>query len=116
MAEYEALMLSVKLLKKVGAKQIMVMVYSELIIKQIKGEYAAKHPRLRVYRNAALDALKCFNEVDLQVMPRGQNILADILATLAASCKITFRQTCSYTVEVKCRPIVPDNIRYWQVL
>jgi ribonuclease HI len=114
-AEYEALMLGLKLLKKVGAKQIMVRGDSELIIKQIKGEYAAKHPRLRAYRNAALDALKCFNEVDLQVMPRGQNILADGLATSAASCKIPFRQTRPYTVKVKCRPTVPDNIRYWQV-
>jgi ribonuclease HI len=89
-AEYEALMLGLKLLKKVGAKQIMVRGDSELIIKQIKGEYAAKHPRLRAYRNVVLDALKCFNEVDLQVMPRGQNILADGLATSAASCKIPF--------------------------
>jgi ribonuclease HI len=114
-AEYEALMLGLKLLKKVGAKQIMVRGDSELIIKQIKGEYAAKHPRLRAYRNVVLDALKCFTEVDLQVMPRGQNILADGLATSAATCKIPFRSTRPYTVEVKCRPTVPDNIRYWQV-
>jgi ribonuclease HI len=90
-AEYEALMLSLKLLKKVGAKQIMVRGDSKLIIKQIKGEYVAKHPRLRAYRNVVLDALKCFNEVNLQVIPRGQNILADGLATSAASCKIPFR-------------------------
>jgi ribonuclease HI len=44
---------------------------SKLIIKQIKGEYAMKHPRLRAYRNVVLDALRCFTEVDLQVMPRG---------------------------------------------
>lgn len=113
--EYEALMLGLKLLKRVGAKQIMVRGDSELVVKQIKGEYASKHPRLRAYRNAALDALKCFNEVDLQVMPRGQNILANGLATSAASCKIPFHQTRPYTVEVKCRPTVPDNIRYWQV-
>jgi ribonuclease HI len=114
-AEYEALMLGLKLLKKVGAKQIMVRGDSELIIKQIKGEYAAKHPRLRAYRNVVLDALRCFTEVDLQVMPRGQNILADGLATSAATCKIPFCPTRPYTVEVKCRPTVPDNIRYWQV-
>jgi ribonuclease HI len=114
-AEYEALMLGLKLLKRVGAKQIMVRGDSELIIKQIKGEYAAKHPRLRAYRNVVLDALRCFTEVDLQVMPRGQNILADGLATSAATCKIPFRSTRPYTVEVKCRPTVPDNIRYWQV-
>jgi ribonuclease HI len=111
-AKYEALMLGLKLLKKVGAKQIMVRGDFELIIKQIKGEYVAKHPRLRAYMNVVLDALKCFNEVDLQTMPRGHNILADGLATSAASCKIPFRQTCPYTVEVKCRPTVPDNIRY----
>jgi ribonuclease HI len=114
-AEYEALMLGLRLLKKVGAKQIMVRGDSELIIKKIKGEYAAKHPCLRAYRNVVLDALKCFNEVDLQVMPRGQNILADGLATSATSCKIPFCQTLPYIFEVKCRPTVPDNIRYWQV-
>jgi ribonuclease HI len=57
-AEYEALMLGLKLLKKVGAKQIMVRGDSELVVKQIKGEYASKHPHLRAYRNVALDALK----------------------------------------------------------
>ena len=114
-AEYEALMLGLKLLKRVGAKQIMVRGDSELIIKQIKGEYATKHTNLRAYTNVVLDALRCFTEVDLQVMSRGQNILADRLATSAATCKIPFRSTCPYTVEVKCRPTVPDNIRYWQV-
>ena len=64
-AEYEALMLGLKLLKKVGAKQIMVRGDSKLIIKKIKGEYPAKHPMLRSYRNNVLDALQCFTEVDL---------------------------------------------------
>jgi ribonuclease HI len=58
-------MLSLNILKKFGAKQIMVRGDSELIIKQVKGEYAVKHPRLRAYRNVVLDALRCFNEVDL---------------------------------------------------
>jgi hypothetical protein len=113
--EYEALMLDLKILKKVGAKQIMVRGDSELIIKQVKGEYAVKHPRLRAYRNVVLDALRCFNEVDLQVMLRGQNILADGLDTSAAAYKIPFHPTRPYTVEVKCRLTVPNNIRYWQV-
>jgi hypothetical protein len=75
----------------------------------------ARHPRLRSYRNATLDAHQCFTEIDFQVMPRGQNILADGLATSTTTCKIPFRPTRQYTVEVKCRPTVPDNIRYWQV-
>jgi ribonuclease HI len=58
-------MLGLKLLKQVCAKQIMVRGDSKLIIKQIKGEYATKHPHLKAYRNVVLDALKCFIEVDL---------------------------------------------------
>lgn len=42
----------------------------ELIIKQIKGEYYAKHPRLRAYEHAVLDFLQCFPEYGLSVIPR----------------------------------------------
>jgi hypothetical protein len=41
--------------------------------------------------------------------------LADGLATSATTCKITFHSTHPYTVEVKCRPTVPENIRCWKV-
>jgi hypothetical protein len=85
---------------------------SEFIIKQVKGEYVAKHPHLRAYINFVLDALRCFTKVDLQVMPRGQNIFADGLATSVATCKIPLQSTHSYTLEVKCQPTVPENIRY----
>jgi ribonuclease HI len=89
-AEYEALILGLKLLKNLGAKRIAIRGDFELIIKQIKGEYFAKHPRLRAYRNVVLDLLQCFTEYDLQVIPRGQNILADGLATSTTTCKIPF--------------------------
>jgi hypothetical protein len=46
---------------------------------------------------------------------RGQNILADGLATSAATCKIPFHSMCPYMVEVKYKPTVPENIRYWKV-
>ena len=47
--EYEALLLGLHLLKKLEAKRISVLGDSELIIRQIKGEYSAKNPRLREY-------------------------------------------------------------------
>ena len=46
-AEYEALILGLNLLKKLGAKRIVFLGDSELVIKQINGEYTPKHPRLR---------------------------------------------------------------------
>ena len=60
--EYEALMLGLQILKISGVKRISIHGFSELIINQIKGEYSAKHPRLREYRNFFLDLLQCFLE------------------------------------------------------
>jgi len=51
----------------------------------------------------------------LSLIPRGKNILADDLATLASTCKIPFHPNRKYDVEVKHRPAVPDNVRFWQV-
>jgi ribonuclease HI len=52
--EYEALMLGLKLLKKLGTRRISVRGNSKLIIKQIKGEYSGKHSILRDYINVVL--------------------------------------------------------------
>ena len=57
-------------MKKLGAKRIYVHGDSELIIKQIKGEYFAKHHRLRAYIISMLDFQHTFVEYDLVVIPR----------------------------------------------
>ena len=43
-AEYEALIAGLKILRKLNAKRIAVYGDSELVIKQVKGEYQEKHP------------------------------------------------------------------------
>jgi len=45
-AEYEALITRLKILKKLNAKRISVYGDFELVIKQVKGEYQAKNPRM----------------------------------------------------------------------
>lgn len=45
-AEYEALIAGLKILKKLNAKRISVYGEFKLVIKQVKGEYQAKHPRM----------------------------------------------------------------------
>ena len=69
-AEYEALILGLTLLKRLGARRITVRGDSELIIKQVNGGYTAKHPRLRAYRNDTMDLLKTFIEYELVFVPR----------------------------------------------
>ena len=54
MVEYEALIMGLKVLKELGAKNIAVHGDSKLVINQVKGIYQTNHPRLRVYRNLAL--------------------------------------------------------------
>lgn len=53
-AEYEALIQGLNILKKLGARRITVLRNPKLVIKQVNGEYAEKHPRLREYRNDAM--------------------------------------------------------------
>lgn len=109
--KYEAILLGLKLLKKLGAKIILFQGYFEFIIKHIKGEYAAKHPRLRNYMNAVLKFLRNFEEYDLTVIPRNQNVLANGLSFSASTCQMPHPNK-QYTMEVKHCPIVPDNMRH----
>jgi len=64
-AEYEALITDPNILKKLGAKMISVYGDLELVIKKVKGEYQAKHLRMRAYRKSVLDILKMFPEYTL---------------------------------------------------
>ena len=73
--EYEALIASLKILRELNAKMILVYGDSELVIKQVRGEYQAKHTRMRAYRNAVLDILKLFSKYTLTCVLRIQNII-----------------------------------------
>lgn len=85
-----------------------------MIIKQVNGEYTAKHPRLRTYKDDAMDLLKTFAEFQLTFVSRNQNILSNGLAFAARTC-LTPYEIKKCTTQVKYIPIVPDNERYWQV-
>ena len=85
-----------------------------MIIKQVNGEYTTKHPRLRAYRDDTMDLLKKNSEFQLTFVPRNQRILANGLA-FATSTSLKPYERKQYTIQVKYRPSVPDNEKYWQV-
>ena len=85
-----------------------------MIISQVNGEYTAKHPRLRAYRDDAMDLLKSFTDFKLTFVPRNHNILANGLAFVSSTCLKPYESK-QYTVHVKYRPAVLDNEKYWQV-
>ena len=113
-AEYEALILGLTLLRKLEARRITVRGDSELIIKQVNGEYTAKHPRLRAYMNDTVDLLKTFVEYELVFVPRSQNVIANGLAYLDSSYPRTPSDQ-RIIIQTKFRPAVSENEKYWQV-
>jgi len=70
---------------------------------------------LRAYRNLVLDLLEEFLEYNLTMIPRGGNQIADALSTSSLVFKIPFFPNKRYEIEVKHRPTVPNNIKYWKI-
>ena len=77
----------------------------------MNGEYTAKHPRLQAYRDDVVDLLKTFTEYELNFVLKNKNILANGLALAASTCLKPYERK-KYTVQVKYRPIVSNNIKY----
>jgi len=115
MAEYEALLLGLKLLKTLGATKVSILGDSDLIIQQMKGNFVTNDNRMRAYRTAASNILNAFTEFQLDKISRNRNIQAHSLATFASTCKLPFSPNHHFTAEIKHRPVVPNNIKDWQV-
>jgi len=65
MAEYEALLLGLKLIRDLGATKDSILGDSDLIIQQMEGNFVTNDNRLRAYRRAAIDILNTFSESQL---------------------------------------------------
>jgi len=82
-AEYRALITGLEKAKEMGAKAILVRGDSELIIKQMRGEYRVKHPDMRQLYDEAQFLLHQFDEAKIEHNLRHKNELADKLVNLA---------------------------------
>jgi ribonuclease HI len=82
-AEYRALITAMEEAKRLGAKNIVIRGDSELIIKQMKGEYRVKHPDMRTLYGEAQDLIAQFDSATITHNLRHKNELADKLANLA---------------------------------
>ena len=60
-AKYEALMLAIQIPKGFEEKKVLIRRDLELVIKQLQGEYQARHPRMRSYRNVIQDLVEGFD-------------------------------------------------------
>ena len=81
-AEYEALLIRMAMVQRMGGKSIKLFSDSRLVVGQVKGEFEAKDKRMQGY----LSQVKClqskFDSFDLLHIPRNGNAHVDSLAML----------------------------------
>ncbi|HEX3433620.1 MAG TPA: ribonuclease HI family protein [Solirubrobacteraceae bacterium] len=82
-AEYRALLLGLERARQLGADEVEVIGDSELIAKQVRGEYKVKNADMRELHALALAALRSFDRWQIRTVPRAQNADADALVNAA---------------------------------
>ena len=83
LAEYEALIAALEAAGDYGYDEVHVRGDSELIVKQVRGEYDTNNPELREKRVTVRELLRAFDEWTLEYVPREVNERADELANEA---------------------------------
>jgi tryptophan 2,3-dioxygenase/ribonuclease HI len=82
-AEYRGLLLGLERAAALGATEVEAINDSELIAKQVNGEYKVKHAELKPLHAQALELLGTFASWSVRSVPRAQNAAADALVNRA---------------------------------
>lgn len=82
-AEYRALLLGIERAAELGASELELVGDSELIVRQVKGEYKVKDATLRGLHAEVKRALRPFDRWSIRHVRREQNAAADRLVNVA---------------------------------
>lgn len=82
-AEYEALVMGLEEARRRGVPEIVVRLDSELLVRQLRGEYRVKNAALSPLAQRAIRLLSEFASARLEHVPRALNAHADRLANEA---------------------------------
>ena len=83
--EYEALLMEMMMVQKMGGKAVKVFSDSKLVVGQVRGDLEARDSRMQEYLCQIRSIQENFEVFDLSHIPRSGNTHADSLATLATS-------------------------------
>ncbi len=87
-AEYEGVLLALQIAKELGAKELHLKLDSELVVKQLNGEYKVKNQRLGVLHVEATRLLGAFPKVTISQISRNENRESDKLVNAALDGKV----------------------------
>ncbi len=82
-AEYMGLILGLKRARAMGIKELEILADSELLVKQLNGEYQVKAANLKPLHDEARALLGAFPSVEVRHIPREQNSAADEMSNRA---------------------------------
>jgi ribonuclease HI len=87
-AEYTGLILGLKRAKAMGLRELDVLADSELVVKQLNGEYAVKADHLKPLYDEAKLLLKGFDQIEVRYIPREENEAADEMSNRAIDLRL----------------------------
>jgi ribonuclease HI len=82
-AEYEAVIAGLELAHASAVTDLVIKIDSELVVRQLNGEWKIKNDRLRQLAVKARALMRGFERVEIEHVPRGENARADTLANHA---------------------------------
>ncbi len=87
-AEYTAAIMGMEHAVKLGASRVRLFADSELLVKQLNGQYKVKNEGLKPLHHKVKELIAKIGSVEVQYIPRAQNREADALANKAIDEKI----------------------------
>jgi probable phosphoglycerate mutase len=82
-AEYTAVILALEKALTLGAREVQLVLDSQLVVEQLSGRWKVRHPQIKPLVAHAHELLAQFERWSLQHEPRASNRAADALANLA---------------------------------
>jgi len=82
-AEYQALLIGLEAVIKLAPARLVIRMDSELIVKQLNGEYRVRNPDLKPLHDRARGLIGQLADVEVVHVPREENAHADRLANQA---------------------------------
>ena len=107
-AEYEALIIGLEIALELHVDCLQAYGDSQLIVKQMNGQYAVKNENLTLYHERAKHLVSQFQEINIAHIPRSENNKADALAKLAAS--LTLPEEREVKITVGERHLLPSTL------
>jgi len=87
-AEYRAAIHALERALDLGGRSVTLHLDSELVVRQLRGEYRVREPHLKVLHQKAQEVLNLFSQYSILYIPREENRRADQLANEAIDQKI----------------------------